>query len=268
MRNREQEHCLSGVEFLLYVCRMKLMRHLPNALTLANLTCGSVAAVLIAQSFDATLAVFLIFVAALFDLLDGAAARLLRVNGEMGKQLDSLADVVSFGLAPAVIIYTMLERGLPAETQWIKYAAFINVACAALRLARFNTQESGQTTFNGMPSPANGIFWASLLAITAWEKHSLQSSLIEVDLNWPVQLVLTLLIATSTLMVSNIRMFSFKFKPGGWSTNKTPLAFLLVAAVIVASSLILLNSLLMAIPVIVMAYILFSLTSHFLNPTA
>jgi phosphatidylserine synthase len=92
--------------------------------------------------------------------------------------------------------------------------------------------------------------------------------LIEVDLNWPVQLVLTLLIATSTLMVSNIRMFSFKFKPGGWSTNKTPLAFLLVAAVIVASSLILLNSLLMAIPVIVMAYILFSITSHFLKHNA
>lgn len=268
MRNREQEHCLSGVEFLLYVCRMKLMRHLPNALTLANLTCGSVAAVLIAQSFDATLAVFLIFVAAFFDLLDGAAARLLRVNGEMGKQLDSLADVVSFGLAPSVIIYTMLEQGLPAETQWLKYAAFINVACAALRLARFNTQESGQTTFNGMPSPANGIFWASLLAITAWEKHQLQLSLMEVDLRWPMQLVMTLLIATSALMVSNIRMFSFKFKPGGWSTNKTPLAFLILAAAIIVSSLILLNSLLMAIPVIVMAYILFSITSHFLNPTA
>jgi CDP-diacylglycerol--serine O-phosphatidyltransferase len=246
---------------------MNVLRHLPNALTLANLTCGSVAAVFIIQSFDETLAVLLIFAAAFFDLLDGAAARLMRVNGELGKQLDSLADVISFGLVPSVIIYLMLERGLPAETQWLKYTAFINVACAALRLARFNTQESGQTTFNGMPSPANGIFWASLLAITAWEKHQLDGSSHDVDLNWPVQLVLTLLMATSVLMVSNIRMFSFKFKPGGWNNNKTPLAFLLLAVAIIVCSLIMLNNVLMAIPVIVMAYILFSITSHFLNPT-
>lgn len=253
---------------MLYVCGMTVLRHLPNALTLANLTCGSVATLAIAQSFDNTLAVFLLFAAACFDLLDGAVARLLRVNGELGKQLDSLADVISFGLAPSIIIYGMLERNLTVELQWLKYLAFINVACAALRLARFNVQESGQTTFNGMPSPANGLFWASLLAITAWEKFNLQLTAADVNLNWPSQLIITLLVVTSALMVSNIRMFSFKFKPGGWTNNKTPFAFLLLSAVIVAASVIALQSLLMAVPIIVLAYILFSLTTHFLRSNA
>jgi CDP-diacylglycerol--serine O-phosphatidyltransferase len=247
---------------------MQLLRHLPNALTLGNLTCGAIAALAIAQSFDETLAVLLIFAAALFDLLDGAIARILRVNGELGKQLDSLADVVSFGLVPSIIIYGMLERSLPPEFQWIKYTAFLNVCCAALRLARFNVQEAGKTTFNGMPSPANGIFWASLLAITAWEKHGVNASLANIDLIWPTQLVLTLLIATSALMVSNIQMFSFKFKSGGWKSNKTPVAFLMLAATIAVTSVIFLQSVLMAIPIIVMTYILFSLTTHFLHSNA
>jgi CDP-diacylglycerol--serine O-phosphatidyltransferase len=247
---------------------MKVLKLLPNALTLANLICGAIASYHIAHSYDETLAVFLIFAAALFDLLDGAVARILRVNGELGKQLDSLADVVSFGLVPSFIIYGMLERSLPPEFHWVKYTAFINVCSAAFRLARFNVQEAGRTTFNGMPSPANGIFWASLLAITAWEKFSLNESLADFNLIWPTQLVLTLLLATSALMVSNIRMFSFKFKSGGWKSNKTPIAFLILAAAIAVTSIIFLQSVLMAIPIIVMTYILFSLTNHFLHSQA
>jgi CDP-diacylglycerol--serine O-phosphatidyltransferase len=247
---------------------MKVLRLLPNALTLANLTCGAIASYHIAHSYDETLAVFLIFAAALFDLLDGALARILRVNGELGKQLDSLADVVSFGLVPSIIVFGMLEKSLVQEFQWIKYMAFLNACCAALRLARFNVQEAVQTSFNGMPSPANGIFWASLLAITAWEKFSLNESLADLNLIWPTQLVLTLLIVTSALMVSNIRMFSFKFKHGGWKSNKTPVAFLILAVTIAVNSVIFLQSLLMAIPIIVMTYIVFSLATHFLHSNA
>ena len=132
---------------------MKALRLLPNALTLANLTCGAIASYHIAHSFDATSAVYLIFLAALFDLFDGAASRKLGVNGDMGRELDSLADVVSFGLAPSLIIFTMLEQSLDASLQPLKYIAFANVLAAAYRLARFNVSVCPHppTVFSGLP---------------------------------------------------------------------------------------------------------------------
>ena len=244
---------------------MKILRHLPNALTLANLVCGSLAILFIAQSFDSTLAVMLIFIAAFFDLLDGAAARKLGVHGDMGRELDSLADVVSFGLAPSIIIFGMLQQGLPTSLQPLSYLAFINVVCAALRLARFNTQEATQKTFNGMPSPANGIFWASLLAITAWNKYTNADAALEVDMVWPTNLVITMLVITSGLMVSNVQMFSFKMKPGGITANKTQYSFLATALTIAAASIVVLDSVLMAIPMLVLVYIIFSVITHVWN---
>jgi len=242
---------------------MKILRHLPNALTLANLVCGALATLFIAQSFDSTLAVFLVFLAAIFDLLDGAVARKLGVNGDMGRELDSLADVISFGLVPSVVIYGMLQQGLPYALQPLRFLAFINLACAALRLARFNIQEASQKTFNGMPSPANGIFWASLLAITAWSKHADASAIYDAtELIWPTNLVLTMLIITSALMVSNIQMFSFKMNPGGIASNKTQWTFLITALAISTASIAVLDSALMAIPMLVLVYIIFSVITH------
>jgi CDP-diacylglycerol--serine O-phosphatidyltransferase len=238
---------------------MKVLRLLPNALTLANLACGAIASYHIAHSFDATPAVYLIFLAALFDLFDGAAARKLGVNGDMGRELDSLADVVSFGLAPSLIIFSMLEQSLETALQPLKYIAFCNVLAAAYRLARFNVSESTGKTFNGMPSPANGIFWASLLAIIVNSNHP--AMLPEDHWVWPANLVITFLVITTLLMVSNIEMFSFKFKPGGIAANKTQTAFAIIGAAISIAVYALFENWLFIIPILILLYIVTSVAT-------
>jgi CDP-diacylglycerol--serine O-phosphatidyltransferase len=238
---------------------MKVLRLLPNALTLANLTCGAIASYHIAHSFDATSAVYLIFLAALFDLFDGAAARKLGVNGDMGRELDSLADVVSFGLAPSLIIFTMLEQSLEGALQPLKYVAFANVLAAAYRLARFNVSESTGKTFNGMPSPANGIFWASMLAIVVESNHP---AMLPTDQwVWPTNLVVTFFIITSLLMVSQVEMFSFKFKPGGIAANKTQTAFAILGALLSIAVYALFENWLFIIPLLILLYIVTSVAT-------
>ncbi len=243
---------------------MNLRQHIPNMLTIANLICGSIAVIFVSQFFDETATIFLVFLAAFFDLLDGAVARALKVSGEMGKQLDSLADVVSFGLLPTVVIYKMLEIALPGNLIYLKYLAFLNVACAAIRLAKFNISTDQTHDFIGMPSPANGIFWASVLAIYTWSnllagvgfEHHPQPSLI---------FTLTMLFVTSLLMVSKVRMFSFKLKPGGYRTNTLPYLFFGVIIIIATISLFAWKNLLMAVPMCIVAYMLFSLVYHTLR---
>jgi CDP-diacylglycerol--serine O-phosphatidyltransferase len=238
---------------------MKVLRLLPNALTLANLTCGSIAAYHIAHSYSATPAVYLIFLAAFFDLLDGAAARKLGVNGDMGRELDSLADVVSFGLAPSLIIFSMLEQSLDAALQPLKYLAFVNVLAAAYRLARFNVSESTGKTFNGMPSPANGIFWASLLAIIVESNHP---AMLQTDYwVWPTNLVFTFLVITSLLMISQVEMFSFKFKVGGIAANKTQTAFAIIGAILSISVYAFFENWLFIIPILILLYIVTSVAT-------
>lgn len=238
---------------------MKWLRFLPNTLTLANLTCGAIASYHIAHSFDATSAVYLIFLAALFDLFDGAAARKLGVHGDMGRELDSLADVVSFGLAPSLIIFAMLEQSLDASLQSFKYLAFANVVAAAYRLARFNVSESTGKSFNGMPSPANGIFWASLLAIIVESNHP--AMLPSNQWVWPSNMVITFLLITTLLMVSNIEMFSFKFKAGGIAANKTQTAFAIIGATISILVYALFENWLFIIPLLILLYIVTSVAS-------
>ncbi|MFM9005915.1 MAG: CDP-diacylglycerol--serine O-phosphatidyltransferase [Flavobacteriales bacterium] len=235
---------------------MKLLKLLPNALTLANLACGSIAAYHIAHSYDATPAVYLIFLAAFFDLLDGAAARKMGVHGDMGRELDSLADVVSFGLAPSIIIYSILEQSLPEALQPAKYLAFANVIGAAYRLARFNVSESSGKTFNGMPSPANGIFWAALMAITYESNH--MPMLEEQVWVWPANIIVTFLVITTLLMVSHIEMFSFKFKSGGLSANKSQVAFLLLSIVLAVVTYGVFGQWLFIMPLLILLYIVLS----------
>ena len=244
---------------------MKVLRLLPNALTLANLACGSVAAYHIAHSFDATPAVYLIFLAAFFDLLDGAAARKLGVNGDMGRELDSLADVVSFGLVPSLIIFNMLEQSLDVALQPLKYLAFANVLAAAYRLARFNVSESSGKTFNGMPSPANGIFWASMLAIVVDSHHP--ALLPSEYWIWPANLVFTFLTITSLLMVSHVEMFSFKFRPGGIPANKTQAVFILIGSILSIGVYIAFEQWLFIIPMLILLYIITSVAKFIWSST-
>jgi CDP-diacylglycerol--serine O-phosphatidyltransferase len=241
---------------------MNFSRHIPNLFTSANLICGSIAVVLVSQHFDQTAAIFLIFLAAFFDLLDGAVARALKVSGEFGKQLDSLADVISFGLAPSVVIYQMLETSLPSNLQALKFLAFFNGVCAALRLAKFNISTDQTHDFSGMPSPANGIFWASILAIFSWQNLSASSGSSIIDMP-SSNVVIFLLMLTSLLMVSKIRMFSFKFKPGGVTQNMIPVLFIACIVVSALVSLIVWKNILISIPISILAYIALSFVYHF-----
>lgn len=246
---------------------MNLRSHIPNLLTIANLICGSIAVIFVSQYFDETPAIFLVFLAAFFDLLDGAVARALKISGELGKQLDSLADVISFGLLPTVVIYKMLEIALPENILHLKYLAFLNVACAALRLAKFNISTDQSHHFIGMPSPANGIFWASVLSIYSW------ANLCDVDgfahhAQPPLSFTLTLLFVTSLLMVSKVKMFSFKLQPGGYRTNTIAYIYFGIIIVIALISFFALNNVLIAIPMCIIAYIFLSLIYHTLQKQA
>lgn len=193
-----------------------MKKHVPNFITALNLVAGFIA-ILFAAAGDLLTASWLIAAAMIFDFLDGFSARLLKAYSDIGKELDSLADVVSFGLAPAVIIFNFLADSVsvnpqnPAETSDVMILFIVLVipaimpVCAALRLAIFNLDTSQTTSFRGLPTPANAIAVISLVIAG----HYSGSAFIETLTASP--LFLTLLTVTlSLLMVSRINLFSLK----------------------------------------------------------
>ncbi len=188
----------------------------------------------------------LIGLAAVFDFLDGFAARLLKVSSAIGKELDSLADVTTFGVLPAVIIYQLLMRSVPnLEDIWIPNLAFLIAICSALRLAKFNIDPRQSDSFIGVPTPANGLLVASLPFIIRYNPE------------WEPLIINTtnLLIFTavmSFLMVSELPLFALKFKSFGWKGNEVRFSFLL-------ASLIMLVTLgFLAVPLVIGLYVLLS----------
>ena len=179
-----------------------IRNNIPNAITSLNLLCGCLACIMAFSCFDPVCGglkgyqctFILIALSAVADFLDGLVARLLHAVSAIGAELDSLADLVSFGLAPALILYNMmLGQG---AGHWALVALMIPVF-GALRLARFNVDTNQTTTFTGLPIPANAIFW---IGFTAWYAiHEM-----------PLWIVLLLIVILSLLMVCNLRMFSLK----------------------------------------------------------
>jgi CDP-diacylglycerol--serine O-phosphatidyltransferase len=232
---------------------MKIRDQIPNAITLLNLISGG-AAIIMAISGAILSASWLIILAALLDLLDGLAARLLNAQSEIGKQLDSLADVVSFGMAPAAIIYQLLNEShnLPGfrigEVEIIPFIALLILVAAAYRLAKFNTDPEQSSEFKGLPSPANGLFMASLPLIMeqvsdAGRWHNIFTN---------SYFLLSIVFILSLLMVSGFRLLSFKFKDFNWKTNY--LRYILVCMAV----LLLIFVKFIAIPLVILLYILFS----------
>lgn len=200
---------------------------IPNLLTLANLLCGCMAAVAALVWEDLAAAFWLIVAAAGFDFFDGFAARLLRQSSPIGVELDSLADDISFGFAPAAVLFT-LYAGAPAAFGWSegifvfgRYALFILAAFSALRLARFNIDASQQSEFKGLPVPACALFCASLGAIAASGGPVLFK-----------ELLFAVAAVMSWLLVSPIRMFALKFHGFGWRGNELRYSFLAVSALL------------------------------------
>lgn len=163
-----------------------------------------------------------IFLAAVFDFLDGFAARCLNAHSAIGGEMDSLSDVISFGLAPSVLAYLMLA-GQPAWGHYWACVAFIMVASSAYRLARFNTTQEEHDFFRGMPTPANAIFWASVALYVGYEGSALKGGYL-----------LALVIVMSLLLVCNFPMFSFKIKDRSWQAQRVVYVFIGVAIVLFA----------------------------------
>ncbi|MFW5760185.1 MAG: CDP-diacylglycerol--serine O-phosphatidyltransferase [Cyclobacteriaceae bacterium] len=225
---------------------MKLFKHLPNFITLLNLLTGSVGIVMALQG-NLIVAAFCVFIAAVFDFLDGFVARLLKANSSIGKELDSLADVISFGLLPGIIAYSLLSQN--TESVLWPWLGLVIAAFSALRLAKFNVDTRQSDQFIGLPTPANAILFASLPLI-------LESG------NWIFLSnpgVLSLLVVVfSLLLVAEMPLMALKFKNFSWKENKLKYIFLLI-------SLVLLFVLAwMAIPLIIVLYIFFSLAGNYL----
>ncbi len=188
---------------------MKILKairnNIPNAITCCNLLCGVLASVASFSTFDQVgvcglqgyqAAFALIALGAVFDFFDGFVARLLGASSPLGKELDSLSDSVSFGLAPALVLYNMMHLANPGSV--LCFGALIIPVFGALRLAKFNVDTTQTTTFRGLPIPSNAIFW---IGFTSWYANHHTAS------QW---FVLALALVLSLLMVCNLRMFSLK----------------------------------------------------------
>lgn len=206
-----------------------IRKHIPNAITCMNLFSGCIAIVYAFQEAYLTAALF-IALAAVFDFFDGFAARLLKAYSAMGKELDSLADVVSFGVAPGVMAYSFITSQSMATGNpiWFAWFAFLIPVFSALRLAKFNLDERQSSSFLGLPTPANALFWA--FGIGSSFNFFLTYSF---D---PIILVIGILLF-SALLVLEIPMFSLKFKNFKWMGNRLRYYFLMGCIVL----LVLLN---------------------------
>lgn len=255
---------------------MKVLKHIPNAITSGNLLCGCLAIVQI-FSGDLVLASFFVFLAAVLDFFDGFAARLLKVNSPIGKDLDSLADVVTFGVVPGLMVYRLLQFALigndEKELFWIAlqknissidlsnaqylsgaytylpYFGFLITVFSALRLAKFNNDSRQSTTFIGLPTPANAILIAALVL-------NLQqpSFVYGAFSDFRVLLVFTAL--SSYALVAELPLLALKFKDFTWKANSMRYVFLGFSA------LLLLLLKVQALPLLILCYILFSLVNN------
>lgn len=201
-----------------------ITRHIPNTVTCCNLFSGCIASVM-AFNAEYDMAILFIIIGAVFDFFDGMLARLLSVSGPMGKELDSLADDITFGFAPSAIVFSLLKEVNYPEfllpiSDIVPYFAFIIAVFSALRLGKFNIDPRQSSSFIGLPTPANALFWGSLVV----GGHDF---LISHSFN--ALYLIILIIFMSWLLISEIPMFSLKFKSLSWKKNKISYIFLIIS---------------------------------------
>lgn len=227
--------------FILQKMKIRLFT-IPNMLTLGNLICGSSAVVALLMHADFELAFWLVVASAVFDFFDGFAARLLKSVSTIGVELDSLADMVSFGLVPSVAMFCLWDVAPSSDLpSWMRYLTLTIVAFSALRLAKFNIDDTQTTEFCGLPTPANGLFCLSLAMLMAAGSISL-----------PQWAILTISIGMAYMLISPIRMFALKFKGFGWQGNEIRYSFIALCAVLIAAFTR------YAVPAIILLYIIIS----------
>lgn len=194
-----------------------MKKHIPNTITCCNLISGCIATYYAFQG-DFLMALLFIIIGAVFDFFDGMSARLLGVSSPIGKELDSLADDITFGFAPSAIVFGFLSPLTSHISPLIAFLTFIMAAFSALRLAKFNLDERQALGFIGLPTPANALFWGSL--IVGLQQHDIAFS----GMEWVI-LVGTFI--SSYLLIAEIPMFALKFKHWGWKGNEIKYIFVL-----------------------------------------
>jgi len=226
-----------------------MKKHIPNTITCCNLISGCIATYFAFRG-DFQLALLFIVIGAVFDFFDGMVARLLHVSSPIGKELDSLADDVTFGFAPSAMIFSYLSTFHEPHVLFLPFLAFVMAAFSALRLAKFNLDERQAMGFIGFPTPANALFWGALLAGGGdWMASS----------SFACYAVLAGMLLSCYLLVSEIPMFALKFKHWGWSGNEVKYAFLLSSAVVLAVFQI------QGIAIVIAWYIVLSVITNTLN---
>ena len=201
-----------------------MKKHIPNTITCLNLISGCIATYWAFQG-NYEQALLFIIIGAVFDFFDGMVARLLHVSSPIGKELDSLADDITFGFAPSAIVFSFL-KGMEAEADSslftlhssLPFLAFIMAAFSALRLAKFNLDERQAMGFIGLPTPANALFWGSLIVGMGDKMTSLP---------YAEYAILVGIFISSWLLVAEIPMFALKFKTWGWKGNEVKYIFLI-----------------------------------------
>ncbi len=212
---------------------MSIKKHIPNSITCCNLISGCIATCF-AFFHEPEIAMLWIIIGAVFDFFDGMSARALHVSSPIGKELDSLADDVTFGVAPSTILFSqLLVMDLPAAFESVSsilpFIAYLMAAFSALRLAKFNLDERQSMGFIGLPTPANALFWGSfIICCSDWLE----------SFRFAYALLIMLMLASCWLLISEIPMFALKFKHWGWKGNELRYCFIGLSAALLFASIV------------------------------
>lgn len=245
-----------------------IKRNIANSITLLNLLCGLIA-ILYAFGGHLNIAALFIALGICLDFLDGMIARALKINSNLGKQLDSFSDLITFGVAPSIIIFQLIyytesgtffnpyddwiKRTIYSENYWV-YTAFLIPIFSSLRLARFNIKHNKKDDFIGLPTPANALFFISIPLMITFQKESLITQWIS-----QTHILIILCFIMSSLLISKISLFTLKFQTFNWDNNR-------LRYILILSSIILLSLLhFAAIPFIVSLYIILSIINTILK---
>jgi CDP-diacylglycerol--serine O-phosphatidyltransferase len=267
---------------------MNIKKHIPNAITCGNLLCGCLG-ILVTSWYKLDFAFFFIVLAAFLDFFDGFFARILKVTSPIGKDLDSLADMVTFGVLPGFIMFKMIsltilgfnielaqdiyssfrigeptiaeleKSGVTVITLFLPFIAFLIPIFSAIRLAKFNNDLRQSDSFIGVPTPANAILIASLAFILMSQLH--WKNTFEYPFFYKTIHLIGLTLLMSYLLVAELPLFALKFKNFGWADNKIRYSFLIISVIL----LILFQFI--AIPFIIFLYIVLSILNNRMNKT-
>ena len=194
-----------------------MKKHIPNAITCCNLISGCIAIMWATHGYM-MFALQFIILGAVFDFFDGMVARLLHVSSPIGKELDSLADVVTFGVAPSMMLCAWMQAA--GLYKWLSLLPLLMAAFSALRLAKFNLDERQSMGFIGLPTPANALFWGALLTF-------LSDKPIPDTFPQLAPILMVVMLVSCYLLVSEIPMFALKFKHWGWKGNQVRYLFII-----------------------------------------